>query len=156
MKYHVWSFFGKVFYKIIYGRKVKIGRRVSWRQGFHLIIDKGSVEIGKNVFFNNYCSISSCCKVKIGDDSIFGENVKIYDNNHIFNTENLVRKAGMKSAPIIIGNNCWIGNNVCILKGASMGNNCVVGAGTILRESIPNNTIIKPKNNVERNEIVRK
>lgn len=85
--------------------------------------------------------------VEIGDHCIFGENVKIYDHNHVFNIANkLISQSGYSCKEIIIGDNCWIGSNVTILAGAKIGNNCVIGANVVISKSIPNNTIIKNNN----------
>lgn len=82
--------------------------------------------------------------VTIGDNSIFGENVKIYDHNHRFNILNkTVKEQGYTKDCISIGNNCWIGSNVVVLKGTKIGNNCVIGAGVTLSGDIPDGTIVK-------------
>lgn len=103
----------------------------------------GKVTIGNNVFFNNDCSIVAHNNIIIGNNCIFGENVKIYDHNHRFNRKMLIKSQGFSSAPITIGENCWIANSVIILKGASIGNNCVIGAGCVIDKIIPDNTIVK-------------
>ena len=101
------------------------------------------VSIGNNCFFNNSCSITSLCSIRIGNDCIFGENVHIYDHNHNFkDSSELIRKQGFSSAPVIIGNNCWIGTNVVILKGVTIGNNCVIGAGCVVYKTIPDNSLL--------------
>lgn len=105
--------------------------------------------IGKGVFFNNFCSINCCELIKIGNNCIFGENVKMYDHDHVFKNAHLpFREQGFKSKPITIGNNCWIGSNVTILKGVEIGDNVVVGANVVLRRSIPSNSVVKSDNNL--------
>jgi acetyltransferase-like isoleucine patch superfamily enzyme len=72
--------------------------------------------------------------------------VKLYDHNHLITTENNqvnIAKDQFKSAPIIIGKNCWIGSNVTILKGVTIGDNVVIGANNLIHKSIPANTIVK-------------
>ena len=79
---------------------------------------------------------------------MFGENVKIYDHNHRFNILNkTVKEQGYTKDSISIGNNCWIGSNVVILKGTKIGNNCVIGAGITLSGNIPDGTIVKQNYN---------
>jgi len=101
------------------------------------------LEIGKQCFFNLYCSISvGNGKVSIGNNCLFGENVKIYNHNHIFNKKDLfIFEQGFSFEDIIIGNNVWIGSNVLILKGAQIEDNCVISAGSIVKEHIAKNSL---------------
>lgn len=147
--YHIMSFVKKIFYKIIYGRHLKIGRKVSFRKGFSLIIDKSAyVEIGDGCFFNNYCAINALENIKIGKNCLFGENVKMYDHNHIFkNKEKYIKEQGFKTEKIEIGDNCWICTNVVILKGITIGKNSVIGAGIVLNKDIENSSIVKIESN---------
>ncbi len=151
--YHIIAIIKKVFYKIIYGKHIKFGKKVTFRKGFSLVIeDNAVVEIGEGCFFNNYCSINAKVGIKIGENSIFGENVKLYDHNHIFKyEEELIKKQGFKSEKIEIGNNCWLGSNVVILKGVKVGNNSVVGAGEVVSRNIDSNTLLKngSENNIK-------
>lgn len=49
-----------------------------------MIDKKGEVRIGDDVFFNNYCSLNAIDSISIGDGTVFGENVKVYDHNHCY------------------------------------------------------------------------
>lgn len=128
LKYHVKAMMLKIIYKIIYGDHFINGKSFSFRDGFHLMIESnGRVKIGNNVFFNNGCSLNAHSEITIGDNCIFGENVKVYDHNHKYSNENLpIFKQGFTVENIVIGDNCWIGSNVVILKGVTIGNNCVI------------------------------
>ncbi|MDA2899885.1 hypothetical protein OQI88_12795 [Lactococcus lactis] len=73
------------YYKFIFGKKVIFKRGFRSRGCFSLFVtDKAQIVFGKNVFVNNGLSISANKSVIIGDNSILGENVKIYDQNHRF------------------------------------------------------------------------
>lgn len=143
--FHLKAIIKKMFLKLIYRKKIKFGKRVSFRRRFNLAIDKkGTVNIGNGVFFNNDCSINVINKITIGDNTIFGESVKIYDHNHVFkNKDRLIKEQGFKTDEIKIGSNCWICSNVVILKGVTIGDNCVIGAGCIIDENIEANSIVK-------------
>lgn len=144
IKNRIGTILKKIYYKICYGNKIKIGQRTHFRKGFIITIRKnGKIIIGKKCFFNNYCSISSMEKIKIGNNCIFGENVKIYDQNHVFNKSELIINQGYNCNEVIIGDNCWFGSNVIILKNSQIGNNVVIGAGCVINEKIPDNTIVK-------------
>lgn len=143
--YHGKSLIKKTFYNIIYSKKINIGAKTTWRRNFSILIEKNAkVIIKKNCFFNNDCSIVAMKSVIIGEGTLLGENVKIYDHNHKFNRSKIpIKKQGFSVGEVYIGNHCWIGSNVVILKGSHIGNNCVIGAGCVINGNIPDNTIVK-------------
>lgn len=143
--YHTKALLKKCFFKTIYGKKVFIGSKVTWRRNFSLIIGpKAYVKIGNNSFFNHECTLDATTGIEIGKGTLFGENVKVYDHNHRFSNFNKpIKEQGYSSNKVVIGNHCWIGSNVVILKGVHIGNNCVIGAGCVISTNIPENTLVK-------------
>lgn len=143
------------YFKIKYGERITISKGTLWRSGLKITISENAkIRIGEKCFFNNYCSINSRNLIEIGNNSIFGEGVKIYDHNHKFNKANFhISDQGFTTAKIKIGNNCWVGSNVIILKGVTIGDNCVIGAGCIVNQDIPSNTIVTMNRNIEINKI---
>lgn len=135
----------KIIYSVIYGKRIFWGKRVTFRSSFNLSIDdSGKVIIGDNCFFNNNCSINCLQSVHIGKGSIFGENVKIYDHNHRFaNFSVSIKSQGYSVSEVSIGDHCWIGSNVVILKGSKIEDNCVIGAGCVISGYVPKGTIVK-------------
>lgn len=135
------------YYKLAFGKNVKMGRNFQFRKGFTLLIDKnGHVRIGDDVFFNNYCTVCAMKEITIGNGTIFGENVKLYDHNHIYlNPDTPIKQQGYTSAPIHIGKHCWIGSNVTILKGVTIGDNSVIGAGCVIHRDVPSNSVVVNK-----------
>lgn len=105
-------------------------------------LKKALIKIGSGVYFNRHCSIVAMEKITIGENCLFGENVKIYDHNHRFKSNSLIKDQGYKTAQVTIGNNVWVGSNVTILKGVTIGDNSVIGAGCIISENIPANHIV--------------
>ena len=90
------------------------------------------------MFFNNHCSIHCFHEITIGDNSQFGENVRIYDVNHQFKDRTkLISEQGYSEGAIHIGSNCWIGSNTVILKNVTIGDNTVIGANCVIYQSIP-------------------
>ena len=147
--YHFKAFVKKMIYKVVYGNKIHIGRGTTWRNGFHISIEGGNVEIGRKCFFNHNCSINSLNKIVIGQGTIFGENCHIYDHNHRFRDDNeSIKSQGYKTEKTQIGNHCWIGSNVIVLKGVSVGDNSVIGAGCVIEKDIPANSIVHSKDNI--------
>lgn len=140
----------RIFYTIG-GGKLIIGKHFTFRRGFSLMIDKhAEVVIGNNVFFNNYCSVNANESITIGDGTIFGENVRIYDHNHKYrDVDTAIKEQGFTSAPVVIGKHCWIASDVIILKGVHIGDNCVVGAGCVIYKDVPASTIVVNKQDLE-------
>lgn len=153
--WHIKKFFQYFILKIIYRKKMVIGKRTTWRKNFNMLIGKnGLVHIGKNCFFNNDCSIISLKEVFIDDGSIFGENVKIYDNNHRFNKKNmLIKRQGYSVGLVSVGKNCWIGSNVVLLKGTRIGDNCVIGAGCVVNSEVNSGTVLSRSSDQQSVEI---
>lgn len=130
------------FWKMLFGKNIKKGKNTFFYPGCHLMIEhNGKIVIGNNCFFNRNCSFTALEEIKIGDDCIFGENVKIYDHNHNINRQDdLFRKQGYTTKKVEIGNNVWIGTSTIILPGVKIGNNVVVAAGSVVTKSIEDDT----------------
>lgn len=143
--YHIKAVIKKAVYKLVFGKKLKIGKHTTWRDGFHIAIEgDGKVEIGKDCFFNHNCSINALESVCIGDGTIFGENCHVYDHNHRFHdSENSIKSQGYSVGTTRIGNHCWLGTGVTVLKGVTIGDDCVIGAGVVVREDVEPGSIVK-------------
>ena len=130
--------------KILYIDRFQFGSNLILYPGCRVILDqKGKVKIGSNVFFNHGCSLTALEQISVGDNCIFGENVKVYDHDHGFNDRNIpIKKQLYNIHEVKIGNNVWIGSNTVILKGATIGNNVVIGAGSIIQGNIPDDSIV--------------
>jgi maltose O-acetyltransferase len=99
-----------------------------------------NIEIGENFYSNYNLIILDCAPVKIGDNVLIGPNVSIYTAGHPLHYE--IRNQEYEYAfPIIIGDNVWIGGNVVINPGVSIGENSVIGSGSVVTKDIPNNVI---------------
>lgn len=148
---HLKALIEYVFYKLIYGNRFKVGKSTTWRNNFSVMIAKTArVEIGDNCFFNNGCSLNANQFISIGEGTLLGENVKIYDHNHKFrDRDKSIKEQGFKNGEITIGKHCWIGSNVVILKGSKIGDNCVIGAGCVVSGIVKGKNIVKNINRLE-------
>ncbi|MFC6464365.1 sugar O-acetyltransferase [Marinilactibacillus sp. GCM10026970] len=100
----------------------------------------GNMYIGDNFYSNTNCTILDCAKVTIGNDVLFGPNVSLYTPNHAFDPEE--RKAGLEQTlPITIGDNVWLCGSVSITGGVSIGENTIIGAGSVVTKDMPANVI---------------
>lgn len=105
----------------------------------HMAYGKNT-HIGENFYANFNLVIVDDGDVYIGDNVMIAPNVTISPTGHPVEPE--TRKLGMQfSIPIRIGNNVWIGSNSVILPGVSIGDNSVIGAGSIVTKDIPPNVV---------------
>lgn len=111
-------------------------------QGGYFVCDGGSLVIGEHCFFNVGCSVTCIESVTIGNGCTFGNNVVIVDHDHDFRNEN---RGCFVASPVSIGKNVWIGANTVILRGTKIGDNCVIGAGSVVKGDIPANSIVVQK-----------
>lgn len=144
IKWHLSAGIRKALYKLLYGSRFSAGKGTTFRRGLSVYLEgKGDLRIGKDCFFNHYCSINVLDQVEIGDGCIFGEGVKLYDHNHRFADDTQkIKDQGFSVAPVKIGSHCWFGSNVVILKGCTIGDNCVIGAGCVISQPIPDNSVV--------------
>lgn len=142
--YHTVALLKTLLYRLLFGKAFHMEKGTTFRRDFHVYLEKGAIlSIGRNCFFNHGCSINVLSRVEIGDGCLFGENVKIYDHNHRFSQKNQsIKEQGFFMNPVSIGNQCWLGSNVTILKGVHIGDHCVIGAGTVIDRDIPEGTLV--------------
>ena len=147
----------KAVYRVVYGRHMRWGRGFHMRKGFQATVEHGGViTLGNNVFFNNGCGLHARKAITVGDETIFGENVHVYDHNHRFADPTLaIKDQGYTEAPVSIGRHCWIGSNVTILKGATIGDNTVIGAGCVISGDIPANSVVRMESSLHVDPIRR-
>lgn len=121
---------------------VYFGKNIQSDGFCRIVVDsEAKLSVGQGTYFNAGCVISAMKDISIGNNCLFGPNVLVFDNNHKFNSKTGVTY-DHECEKITIGNNCWIASNVTILKGANIGNNCVIGAGCIIKSEIPTGSIV--------------
>lgn len=104
-----------------------------------------NLNIGNHVSIERNCHIGCIHKIVIGDNVLIGSNVLIEDHSHgkTFDYSKFRRKLELVSnGDISIGNNVWICDNVVILAGAKIGNNCVIAANSVVNKEFPDNCLI--------------
>ncbi len=99
-----------------------------------------NIEIGENFYANVDCVILDGAKVTFGNNVFIAPNCGFYTAGHPLDVAQ--RNQGLEYAyPITIGNNVWIGAQACILPGVTIGDNTVIGAGSVVTKNIPDHTL---------------
>ena len=98
------------------------------------------IHLGKQVFINTNCYLMDCAPITIGDHVFIGPHCGFYTASHPLNYT--MRNAGLEKAlPITIGSNVWFGGHVVVLPGVTIGDGCVIGAGSVVTHDIPANSV---------------
>lgn len=99
-----------------------------------------NTKFGEGFYANTNCVILDVAPVTIGKNVMFGPNVAIYTASHPVHPE--TRYLGWEfGIEVTIGNNVWVGGSACINPGVHIGNNVVIGAGSVVTKDIPDNCI---------------
>lgn len=100
----------------------------------------GHVHFGKNVYANFNLTLVDDTHIYVGDYTMLGPNVAIATAGHPILPE-LREQAYQYNMPVRIGKNCWLGAGVIVLPGVSIGDNTVVGAGSVVTKDLPANVV---------------
>lgn len=98
-----------------------------------------NIRLGKNVFINSGCRFQDQGGIIIGDGVLIGHNVVLATLNHDVDPQ---KRSDMFPAPIRIGNNVWIGAQVTVLPGITIGDGAIVAAGAVVSRDVPANVIV--------------
>lgn len=99
------------------------------------------VFIGNNTYINYNCCFLDSAKVTIGDYVYMGPNCNIFTPCHPIHHELRKEKVTEYALPVTVGSHSWIGGDVVITPGVTIGENCVIGAGSVVTKDIPDNSI---------------
>ena len=98
------------------------------------------VHFGKWVYANYNLTLVDDTHIYVGDDTMFGPNVTIATAGHPIAPE--LRCRGLQfNMPVHIGKNCWLGAGVIVMPGVTIGDNVVIGAGSVVTKDIPSNVV---------------
>lgn len=118
----------------------EIGENCYIEPPFHSNWGGNNVHFGKNVYGNFNLTLVDDADIYVGDSTMFGPNVTICTAGHPINAK-LREKIFEFNMPIHIGKNVWIGANVVVLPGVTIGDNSVIGAGSVVTKDIPANVV---------------
>jgi len=98
------------------------------------------ISAGDNLYINYDCTILDCNRVYLGNNVLIAPKVQIYTGYHP--TDPQIRLTGKElAAPIVIGDNVWLGGGVIVCPGVTIGDNVTIGAGSVVTKNIPSNVV---------------
>ncbi len=98
-----------------------------------------NITVGKNVFINSGCHFQDQGGITIGDGALIGHHVVLATLNHDFSPE---KRSTLHPAPIVIGENVWIGANATVVPGVTIGNGSIIAAGAVVTKDVPENVVV--------------
>lgn len=100
-----------------------------------------NIEVGDNFYSNHNLIILDCAKVTFGNNILIGPNCSFFTPEHPIDVK--TRNSGVEYAKEIkVGSNVWFGGNVTVLSGVCIGNNSIIGAGSVVTKNVPPNVIV--------------
>lgn len=128
-------------------KKREVLKRILGKTGENFLIEPSfwcdygyNIEIGENFYSNHNLVILDPAKVIFGENVFIGPNCGFYTAGHPL--DSLERNKGLEYAkPIVVGNNVWFGGNIVVLPGVTIGDNCTLGAGSVVTKDIPANSL---------------
>jgi len=118
----------------------EIGPGCYFEPPFHSNFGGHHVHFGRGIYANFNLTLVDDTHIYVGDHTMFGPNVTVATAGHPILPE--LRAQGYQyNAPVHIGENCWFGAGAIVLPGTTIGNNVVVGAGSIVTKDLPDNVV---------------
>ena len=133
-------FIRRLFYKVVFKKAGK--HSLIWPNVY--ITHCFNINSGDYLCINWETHIDGRGGIEIGDYVLIGPNVFIGSSNHFVSSENNTPRLflGHKNEPVKIGSNIWIGANVVICPGVTIGNNSIIGAGSVVTKDVPDSVIV--------------
>jgi acetyltransferase-like isoleucine patch superfamily enzyme len=125
------------------GHKIWLGQRV--KLGKHIYLGTwptGELVVGNDTYIGRNCIILVYQSVTIGSDCLIAPGCHITDVNHGTAPGELIRKQPLRSKPIHIGNDVWIGAGCSVLPGVTIGDGAVIGARSVVTHDVPPGAIV--------------
>lgn len=118
----------------------EVGENCYIEPPFHANFGGAHIHLGKNVYANFNLTCVDDTHIYIGDYTMFGPNVTVATAGHPL-LPSLRERGYQYNMPVHIGRNCWIGAGAIILPGITVGDNVVIGAGSIVTKDLPSNVL---------------
>jgi acetyltransferase-like isoleucine patch superfamily enzyme len=127
--------------QLVGAERIEIGSRVYFGPGCWLLTHDpdGRLEVGDDTSIAGYCVLSAAASVRIGRSVLFARNVYIADHRHGFELPDtpIIDQPLGDIRPVTVEDGAWLGQNVVLLPGVTVGRGAVVGANSVIREDVP-------------------
>lgn len=132
-----------------FGDYVTISRGVMIRPSSYYGGDYGiGLSMGEHSSIGPYGYIGCSGRITIGKNVMFGPKCSLFAENHVFSdTQSSIKSQGVQQKGITIEDDCWIGSNVTILDGVTIGKGSVIGAGTLVTKDVSAGSVVIDKRN---------
>lgn len=126
--------------------RIRLGHGVALDRGVTLLVseheknasDDGPViSLGERCYVNRQTMLDACDSLSIGPGTMIGPFCYLTDHDHVRDEQGSLTSGQLKSAPVRLGKDCWLGAHVSVLKGVTIGDGAVVGAGAVVTKDVP-------------------
>lgn len=132
--------------QLIGAERIALGSRVYFGPGCWLLTHEpgGRLEVGDDTSIAGYCVLSAAAHVRIGRSVLFARNVYIADHRHGFELDDtpIIDQPLQEIRPVVVEDGAWLGQNVVLLPGVTVGRGAVVGANSVIREDVPPRSVV--------------
>jgi acetyltransferase-like isoleucine patch superfamily enzyme len=123
--------------------RLHIGRWAWIGHGSKLRVHEGEVRIGAKTVMGQECTISAYQHVSIGRECIVADRVMLIDFDHgMVEVERPIRLQGIYKRDVRVADNVWVGYGACLLRGATVGENSVIGTSAVVTHDVPANAVV--------------
>ncbi|WP_458388992.1 acyltransferase [Sphingomonas sp. F9_3S_D5_B_2] len=127
--------------KVVKGGSLKIGASTAIQSNCEIVAE-GRLNIGPRAFIGSGCNIVAADSITIGSDALIAEGVTIRDQDHRIDGLGVFNQQGMVCSAVRIGANVWIGAKATVLRGSTIGDNCVVAAHALVKGRVESGTVV--------------
>jgi acetyltransferase-like isoleucine patch superfamily enzyme len=132
-----------VTFEIGRGAVVRLGRWSWIGHGTKIRAHEGLVEIGAKSVLGQECTISAFQHVSVGRECILADRVMLIDFDHgVVEADRPIRDQGIYKRDVRVGHNVWVGYGACFLRGATVGDNAVVGTSSVVTKDVPADAVV--------------
>ncbi|HEV7492909.1 acyltransferase, partial [Baekduia sp.] len=125
------------------GARLVLGRWSWIGHGCKIRVHEGEVRIGAKTVLGQECTISAFQHVAIGRECVVADRVMLIDFDHgVVDVERPIRLQGIYKRDVRVGHNVWVGYGACFLRGATVGDNSVIGTNTVITKDIPADAVV--------------
>jgi acetyltransferase-like isoleucine patch superfamily enzyme len=121
---------------VVRANALRLGSRVEIEHDVFLKTIDGSLTVGDFAFIGRGCEIDVAESVTIGSHTLLAPNVFITDHTHNHAKARRLDEQGNRTAPVVIGDDAWIGAHAVVLPGVTVGDGAIVGAGAVVTKDV--------------------